>query len=109
MQPSQHGLFVSLQEALKYKHLGETLTTCGATLEARAEVGLLTRNVLFRGSISQSFATETIPACPAGFDTGRTTTLSPLSHSILAHSISNSNVSINIITSPLLHWCTSSV
>lgn len=35
----------------------------------RAEVGLLTHNVVVRGSVNHQWS-ETIEACPAGFDTG---------------------------------------
>ena len=38
-------------------------------LEARAEVGVLTRNIKYRGSDNPSWHEE-IEACPDGFDTG---------------------------------------
>ena len=41
----------------------------GHTLEARAEVGLLTHNVVVRGSNDPQWD-DVIEACPAGFDTG---------------------------------------
>ena len=39
------------------------------TLEARAEVGLLTHNVVVRGSDNDEWH-DVIKACPEGFDTG---------------------------------------
>lgn len=57
-------------QALEYRHLGETLSiTGGYTMEKRAEVGLLTRNVLVRGYNNPGW-NDDIPACPDGFDTG---------------------------------------
>ena len=41
----------------------------GYTLEARAEVGLLTRNIVIRGSNNPQWH-DKIEACPDGFDTG---------------------------------------
>ena len=38
-------------------------------LEARAEVGLLTHNVVVRGVNNKEWG-DTIKACPQGFDTG---------------------------------------
>ena len=42
----------------------------GYTLEMRAEVGLLSRNVKVIGSRDQQWSDE-IEACPDGFDTGK--------------------------------------
>ena len=56
--------------ALQFKHLGETLTIEGSNqLEARAEVGLLSHNVVVRGSDNVQWH-DVIEACPAGFDPG---------------------------------------
>lgn len=64
------GKTLTLQSPLKYKHLGETLSLGGEhSLEARAEVGLLTRNVVVRGSLHTKW-TDKIEACPEGFNTG---------------------------------------
>ena len=41
----------------------------GKALEARAEVGLLTHNVVVRGSDNKQWH-DTIEACPEGFDPG---------------------------------------
>ncbi|XP_073714829.1 fibrocystin-L [Misgurnus anguillicaudatus] len=67
---SADGRTLTLTEPLTYTHLGVSVTlTNGTVLEARAEVGLLTRNIVVRGSNNQEW-NDQIPACPAGFDTG---------------------------------------
>ena len=60
-----------MQLPLEYEHLGVTVDIDGAgtTLEARAEVMRLTRNVVVRGSDNPEWH-DVIKACPAGFDTG---------------------------------------
>ena len=61
---------LTLAEALEFGHLGETQTfEGGITLETRAEVGLLTHNVVVRGSNLKDWNDE-VEACPAGFDPG---------------------------------------
>lgn len=68
---SQDGLTLTLNEPLKYTHLGVSVTLPdGTAFEARAEVGLLTRNILVRGSQHEEWNDE-IEACPDGFNTGR--------------------------------------
>ena len=63
-------LFAYTQDPLAYDKLGEDIDFHGeATLEARAEVGLLSRNLKFTGSNDAQWHDE-IEACPAGFDTG---------------------------------------
>ncbi|MBY0456011.1 MAG: G8 domain-containing protein, partial [Gemmataceae bacterium] len=44
------GKVVSVEPALKFKHWGTLQTFAGRALDERAEVGLLTRNVLVRGA-----------------------------------------------------------
>uniref|UniRef100_A0A8C5QTU9 Fibrocystin-L n=1 Tax=Leptobrachium leishanense TaxID=445787 RepID=A0A8C5QTU9_9ANUR len=67
---SADGKTLTLTEPLKYKHLGISITLPDdSVFEARAEVGLLTRNVVVRGSTNMDWS-ETIPACPDGFDPG---------------------------------------
>uniref|UniRef100_A0A8D0AJK6 PKHD1 like 1 n=1 Tax=Sander lucioperca TaxID=283035 RepID=A0A8D0AJK6_SANLU len=64
------GKNVTLTEPLKYTHLGVTVTLPDGTLfEGRAEVGVLTRNIVVRGSQNQEWD-DKIPACPDGFNTG---------------------------------------
>ena len=57
------------QEPLEYDHLGETVDVNGVSLEARAEVAVLSRSILFRGSDNMEWHDE-IEACPQGFDPG---------------------------------------
>nr|XP_055075552.1 fibrocystin-L-like [Misgurnus anguillicaudatus] len=66
---SADGRTLTLTEPLTYTHLGVSVTLPGGTVfEARAEVGLLTRNIVVRGSNNQEW-NDLIPACPAGFNT----------------------------------------
>ncbi|XP_068189914.1 fibrocystin-L-like [Antennarius striatus] len=67
---SPDGKTVTLTEPLKYIHLGVTITLPdGTQFEGRAEVGLLTRNIVVRGSQNRAWNNR-IEACPEGFDTG---------------------------------------
>ncbi|XP_036421459.1 fibrocystin-L-like [Colossoma macropomum] len=67
---SADGRTLNLTQPLKYTHLGESITLPdGTVFEAKAEVGVLTRNVVVRGSINQDWS-DLIPACPDGFNTG---------------------------------------
>jgi hypothetical protein len=63
------GKTITLVETLQYEHLGVTLTVGGQALEMSAEVGLLTHNILFRGSSDPQWHIP-IAVCPDGFDTG---------------------------------------
>ncbi|XP_071792804.1 fibrocystin-L-like isoform X2 [Asterias amurensis] len=64
---SANGTVVTFEPALEYEHLGISQTIEGVVVEMRAEVGLLTHNVKFRGSVQEEW-TETITACRAEFD-----------------------------------------
>ncbi|XP_051879473.1 PKHD1 like 1, tandem duplicate 1 [Pristis pectinata] len=66
---SPDGRTLYLTEQLRYRHLGMVLSLAGTVLEARAEVGLLTRNVVVRGSNNVEW-NDHIEQCPDGFDTG---------------------------------------
>uniref|UniRef100_A0A8C5WI58 Fibrocystin-L n=1 Tax=Leptobrachium leishanense TaxID=445787 RepID=A0A8C5WI58_9ANUR len=67
---SADGKTLNLTEPLTYKHLGISITLPdNSVFEARAEVGLLTRNIVVRGSTNMEWS-ETISACPDGFDPG---------------------------------------
>ncbi|KAM5157489.1 fibrocystin-L [Mantella aurantiaca] len=67
---SADGKNLTLSKPLVYQHLGISVTLPdGTVFEARAEVGLLTRNILVRGSTNMEWS-DTIAACPDGFDTG---------------------------------------
>ncbi|XP_057684607.1 fibrocystin-L-like [Corythoichthys intestinalis] len=71
---SADGKKLTLTEPLKYSHLGVTINLPdGTVFEARAEVGLLTRNVVVRGSQNTEWQ-DNIEACPAGFNTGEFST-----------------------------------
>ncbi|XP_037651430.1 PKHD1 like 1, tandem duplicate 1 [Sebastes umbrosus] len=71
---SADGKTITLTKPLEYTHLGVTVTLPdGTVFEGRAEVGLLTRNIVVRGSQHQEWD-DTIEACPAGFDTGEFST-----------------------------------
>lgn len=59
-----------LKSPLEYSHLGVTATLPdGTQLEVRAEVGVLTRNIVVRGSDNIVWH-DVIEACDAGFDPG---------------------------------------
>ena len=57
---------------LRYEHLGivETYASGDIEVKYKAEVGLLTHNIKFRGYNDPQWH-DTIEACPDGFDTGR--------------------------------------
>ena len=48
---SSNGLILTLDKPLLYTHLGITLTFNSTTVQLRAEVGLLSHNVIFQGLI----------------------------------------------------------
>lgn len=65
------GSTLTLDRALDYRHLGEEIPiTGGRSLQARAEVGLLSHNILIRGNDNPQWH-DKIEACAAGFDTGK--------------------------------------
>uniref|UniRef100_A0A8B9H868 Polycystic kidney and hepatic disease 1 (autosomal recessive)-like 1 n=1 Tax=Astyanax mexicanus TaxID=7994 RepID=A0A8B9H868_ASTMX len=67
---SGDGKTLTLTEPLRYTHLGVSVTLPdGTVFEGRAEVGVLTRNVVVRGSINAEWSDQ-IQACPDGFNTG---------------------------------------
>ncbi|CAF0819146.1 unnamed protein product [Rotaria sp. Silwood1] len=66
---SSNGLTLTLNSALLYDHLGVTQNVGSTPVEIRAEVGLLSHNVVFQGSTTSTWNT-TIKACPAGFNPG---------------------------------------
>ncbi|KAM7384668.1 hypothetical protein PAMA_011835 [Pampus argenteus] len=71
---SADGKTLSVTEPLTYTHLGVSVTLAdGTEFEGRAEVGLLTRNIVVRGSQNQEW-NDKIEACPDGFNTGEFTT-----------------------------------
>uniref|UniRef100_UPI00398F2CC2 PKHD1 like 1, tandem duplicate 1 n=1 Tax=Pristiophorus japonicus TaxID=55135 RepID=UPI00398F2CC2 len=67
---SANGQTLNLTEPLNYTHLGVSVTLPdGIVFEGRAEVGLLTRNIVVRGSNNVEW-NDKIKACPNGFNTG---------------------------------------
>ncbi|XP_021354873.1 fibrocystin-L-like isoform X2 [Mizuhopecten yessoensis] len=66
---SGNGLTLTLDSGLTYKHVGEQETFGNRVVSYRAEVGLLTRNVVVQGAMSEQW-NDAIEACPDGFDTG---------------------------------------
>ncbi len=67
---SADGRTLTLTKPLEYTHLGVSVTLPdGTVFEARAEVGLLTRNIVVRGSNNVEW-NDQIEACPDGFNTG---------------------------------------
>nr|XP_039260770.1 fibrocystin-L-like [Styela clava] len=61
---------ITLTEPLEYTHISASETFDGVTVETRAEVGLLTRNIVIEGSKHMEWAKDVIPKCDAGFNTG---------------------------------------
>jgi hypothetical protein len=58
-----------LDGPLKFNHLAENRTVQDVIVEIRAEVGLLTRNVLFQGSQDNTWnSLKSAKACPQGFN-----------------------------------------
>ncbi|KAJ8334858.1 hypothetical protein SKAU_G00404970 [Synaphobranchus kaupii] len=67
---SADGRTLGLTEPLTYTHLGVSVTLPdGTVFEGRAEVGLLTRNIVVQGSNNPEW-NDKIKACPDGFNTG---------------------------------------
>ncbi|CAF4466498.1 unnamed protein product, partial [Rotaria magnacalcarata] len=64
---SSNGLILMLDSPLTYTHLGLVQSVNSITVEVRAEVGLLTHNVVFQGYVTPTW-NDTIAACPSGFN-----------------------------------------
>ncbi|XP_078617867.1 fibrocystin-L-like isoform X2 [Branchiostoma floridae x Branchiostoma japonicum] len=77
MEVYSDGRTLTLTEPLEFEHLSATSTFTAEdesiTVSYGAEIGLLTHNVVVRGSNNEDWNTE-IEACEAGFDTGEFTT-----------------------------------
>ena len=61
---------LTIDPPIKYKHISIVQDIEGVVLETRAEVGLLTHNVVVRGNVNEDW-TEEIEACEQPFDTGK--------------------------------------
>ena len=66
---SADGLTVTLTEPLTYQHISIVQTFGDRIVESRGEVGLLTRNILVRGTMNEQFV-EVLPACEEEFSSG---------------------------------------
>lgn len=66
---SADGLSLTLTEPLEFEHISIEQTFGSHTVETRAEVGLLTRNIKIRGSVNADF-TEEIEACDEDWHPG---------------------------------------
>ena len=66
----QGGKLIQVNPPLKYKHISLVQTIAGRTIETRAEVGLLTRNVVVQGSQHDQWK-GVIKACPENFEPGQ--------------------------------------
>lgn len=64
------GKTLEIDPPLEYQHISIEQTIANRKIETRAEVGLLTRNVLVQGSIHDEW-TENIEACPKEFRPGQ--------------------------------------
>ncbi|CAF3925163.1 unnamed protein product [Rotaria sp. Silwood2] len=60
---SNNGLTLTLNTPLNWTHLGVTQNLGSISIDARAEVGLLSHNVVFQGSVTETW-NQTIKACP---------------------------------------------
>lgn len=66
---SSNKQMLTLDSALEANHWGTEEIFDGTRIEFRAEVGLLTHNVVVRGNSDPEWEDE-IESCEAGFDTG---------------------------------------
>ena len=66
---------LGIYPALQFQHLSVTMSNGVQDLPLKAEVGLLSRNVVFEGSVNDEW-TEQIEACPRAFDHGQHATQS---------------------------------
>lgn len=67
---SSNGFTLTLDSSLNFEHLGITQTVGPTSVELRAEVGLLSHNIVFQGSVTPTW-NITIDACPTGFNPGK--------------------------------------
>ena len=65
---SGDGKIFSFAPPLKYKHVALTQQIAGRVIETSAEVGLLTRNIVIRGSRHKDWDDGVIEACSVEFD-----------------------------------------
>jgi cell migration-inducing and hyaluronan-binding protein len=63
------GVTITINGTLQFDHLGVMEIAGSHSLEYRAEVGMLTRNIVIQGDRDPQWDVK-IEACPAGFDVG---------------------------------------
>ncbi len=68
--PGPQGSILNVTEALDFEHISVQQPIAGRTIDTSAEVGYLTRNVLFRGNRNEEWP-ESIQACNEEFRTGQ--------------------------------------
>ena len=61
---------IDFKPPLKYRHISIVQTFGNREVKTRAEVGLLTRNIVVQGSVEETWK-HTIKNCPAEFDPGQ--------------------------------------
>lgn len=66
---SSDGRNLTLDRPLSYTHLGITRQVNTTTIEIRAEIGLLSHNIVFEGMTSENVG-DTLPECLDGFNPG---------------------------------------
>ncbi|XP_061164553.1 fibrocystin-L-like [Saccostrea echinata] len=66
---SADGRTLTLTQPLEYEHVGVLARYGEQDIELRAEVGILTRNIVIQGTNNEEW-NDPIEACPDGFDTG---------------------------------------
>ena len=83
---SSDNMTLTFDPQVKYSHISILQELDGdVVLETRAEVGLLTHNVVMRGSVNKDW-TDQIEACEEEFDTGEAILFSiPVSFSKVFH------------------------
>lgn len=62
------GRTIGVQPTLKHRHFAITQQLAGRNIHTRAEVGLLTRNVVVEGSVQEQWTDEIFRECPEDFD-----------------------------------------
>ncbi|CAF4012065.1 unnamed protein product [Rotaria sp. Silwood2] len=91
---SSDGLTLILDTPLMYTHLGVTQTLNSTNIEVRGEVGLLSHNVVFQGSITETW-NEIIEECPAGFNP-----VAGITHYGYWYRLSNKTEGLSVLTNP---------
>ena len=70
IRSGQRGSILELTVAVEYEHISVLQTIASRAIDTSAEVGYLTRNILFRGNVNEEWS-ESIQACSEDFRTGQ--------------------------------------